>query len=552
MYSASTFVKNKLNEENRVIVAKVEIEGLSNPLISELQKITLKNGFCGRQYLTIGQTNSKYIDVTFYSEENLSLKSKKVTLSFGVKNGTTVEYTKMGNFKITEYDKEGNIYTFTAYDEMNYLYGATAYTVDSAKNTPKLILDGIASDFDTTYRIDGFSGLTGYSLKRFNNVMNNGILSDINCKTYRDVLGAVASLFGCNVFINFDGVIVLAAWTSGSVLSVSKSRYYKDTLKLDFEKTAFDDQILKTDLAFNGENPKMKLNIYLQSHMIITNKYDGYTYRGGEVKFLGNYLLEPNDWVYLVNDAGEDIRILPFSFEHEWDGGIVTRVVAYSDTAEAELDSSYDIVNNNIGETSASVDSLQETVNEHSTSISNIKSRLDTQSNTISTLNSTVDTHGTNISKLTTDLESLEEMNDNNTVYAYGYVGNSNCNALIPCRLIMQKSSPNKANVHMTGYIQSITGNSEFYVFELSIITGLLGLSSLTIDAKKTTVVLDQHLCENPSLIQAYMGYGLTFDGWTIGRIYDYDGSSGGWPSNAPVHQAGTYFIIDIYDATYS
>ena len=377
------FVKNKLNEENRVIVAKVEIEGLSNPLISELQKITLKNGFCGRQYLTIGQTNSKYIDVTFYSEENLSLKSKKVTLSFGVKNGTTVEYTKMGNFKITEYDKEGNIYTFTAYDEMSYLYGATVYTVDSAKNTPKLILDGIASDFDTTYRIDGFSGLTSYAL-------------------------------------------------------------------------------------------------------------------------------------------------------------------------QAELDSSYDIVNNNIGKTSVSVDSLQETVNEHSTSISNIKSRLDTQSNTISTLNSTVDTHGTNISKLTTDLESLEEMNDNNTVYAYGYVGNSNCNALIPCRLIMQKSSPNKANVHMTGYIQSITGNSEFYVFELSIITGLLGLSSLTIDAKKTTVVLDQHLCENPSLIQAYMGYGLTFDGWTIGRIYDYDGSSGGWPSNAPVHQAGTYFIIDIYDATYS
>lgn len=150
---------------------------------------------------------------------------------------------------------------------------------------------------------------------------------------------------------------------------------------------------------------------------------------------------------------------------------------------------------------------------------------------------------------------SLKEISESygSIIRGFGNVGSDACNAVIYSNIILKRTGTGKCDLIISGKVESITADSScFNVFDMSKLRNLIGISNISFNPAHTTVMLEQRFLSANQANSGHYGYGQMFDGATIGRFHTTDGALGGWSASHGVYTPGTYFLINVYGATYS
>lgn len=284
--------------------------------------------------ITIGNTCSSGVTFSIYMP-TVSLENKEITIFEGVKVGTEIKYIKLGIFTVTKQTSDGEYTSYEAYDRM-YKADMPYFSDMAFPNTDKAILNEIC-------------GKLGISL-----ATNIATAHTINDKpqgyTYREIIGYMTMLQGCNAVINSDGNLELR-WYKDSGYVLDGHKYYQQGITFTTSKdfiiqkltcnntksgSTEQSQIISGDGAtgLSFANPFMTQAILDE----VYKKIGGFTFRPLTVKFVGDYRLEVGD-IITVNKGGVDYKVPIMQITHECDGGLMDTVtsIGQSDTENASV-----------------------------------------------------------------------------------------------------------------------------------------------------------------------------------------------------------------------
>lgn len=284
--------------------------------------------------ITIGNTCSSGVTFSIYMP-TVSLENKEITIFEGVKVGTEIKYIKLGKFTVTKQTSDGEYTSYEAYDRM-YKADMPYFSDMAFPSTDKTILNEIC-------------GKLGISLAT--NIATAHTISDKpQGYTYREIIGYMAMLQGCNAVINSDGNLELR-WYKDSGYVLDGHKYYQQgvtfTTSKDFiiqkltcnntkSGSTEQSQIISGDGAtgLSFANPFMTQAILDE----VYKKIGGFTFRPLTVKFVGDYRLEVGD-IITVNKGGVDYKVPIMQITHECDGGLMDTVtsIGQSDTENTSV-----------------------------------------------------------------------------------------------------------------------------------------------------------------------------------------------------------------------
>lgn len=284
--------------------------------------------------ITIGNTCSSGVTFSIYMP-TISLENKEITIFEGVKVGTEIKYIKLGIFTVTKQTSDGEYTNYEAYDRM-YKADMPYFSDMAFPNTDKAILNEIC-------------GKLGISL-----ATNIATTHTINDKpqgyTYREIIGYMAMLQGCNAVINSDGNLELR-WYKDSDYVLDGHKYYqqgvtfttsKDFIieKLTCNNTKSGDKETSTITSGSGATGLSFANPFMTQAILdeVYKKIGGFTFRPLTVKFVGDYRLEVGD-IITVNKGGVDYKVPIMQITHECDGGLMDTVtsIGQSDTENTSV-----------------------------------------------------------------------------------------------------------------------------------------------------------------------------------------------------------------------
>ena len=284
--------------------------------------------------ITIGNTCSSGVTFSIYMPA-ISLENKEITIFEGVKVGTEIKYIKLGIFTVTKQTSDGEYTSYEAYDRM-YKADMPYFSDMTFPSTDKAILNEICDKL-------------GISLAT-NMVTTHTISDKPQGYTYREIIGYMAMLQGCNAVINSDGNLELR-WYKDSGYVLDGHKYYQQgvtfTTSKDFiiQKLACNNtksgsteqsEITSGDGAtgLSFANPFMTQTILDE----VYKKIGGFQFRPLTVKFVGDYRLEVGD-IITVNKGGVDYKVPIMQITHECDGGLMDTVtsIGQSDTENSNI-----------------------------------------------------------------------------------------------------------------------------------------------------------------------------------------------------------------------
>ena len=284
--------------------------------------------------ITIGNTCSSGVTFSIYMPA-ISLENKEITIFEGVKVGKEINYIKLGIFTVTKQTSDGEYTSYEAYDRM-YKADMPYFSDMAFPNTDKAILNEIC-------------GKLGISL-----ATNIATAHTINDKpqgyTYREIIGYMAMLQGCNAVINADGNLELR-WYKDSDYVLDGHKYYqqgvtfttsKDFIiqKLTCNNTKSGDKETSTITSGSGATGLSFANPFMTQAILdeVYKKIGGFTFRPLTVKFVGDYRLEVGD-IITVNKGGVDYKVPIMQITHECDGGLMDTVtsIGQSDTENTSV-----------------------------------------------------------------------------------------------------------------------------------------------------------------------------------------------------------------------
>lgn len=284
--------------------------------------------------ITIGNTCSSSVTFSIYMPA-ISLENKEITIFEGVKVGAEIKYIKLGKFTVTKQTSDGEYTSYEAYDRM-YKADMPYFSDMAFPSTDKAILNEIC-------------GKLGISL-----VTNITTAHTINDKpqgyTYREIIGYMAMLQGCNAVINADGNLELR-WYKDSGYVLDGHKYYqqgvtfttsKDFIiqKLTCNNTKSGDKETSTITSGSGATGLSFVNPFMTQAILdeVYKKIGGFTFRPLTVKFVGDYRLEVGD-IITVNKGGVDYKVPIMQITHECDGGLMDTVtsIGQSDTENTSV-----------------------------------------------------------------------------------------------------------------------------------------------------------------------------------------------------------------------
>jgi hypothetical protein len=284
--------------------------------------------------ITIGNTCSSSVTFSVYMPQ-VSLENKEVTIYEGVKVSNEIKYIKLGIFTVTKQTSDGEYTSYEAYDRM-YKADMPYFSDMAFPNTDKAILNEIC-------------GKLGISL-----ATNIATTHTINDKpqgyTYREIIGYMAMLQGCNAVINSDGNLELR-WYKDSDYALDGHKYYqqgvtfttsKDFIieKLTCNNTKSGDKETSTITSGSGATGLSFANPFMTQAILdeVYKKIGGFTFRPLTVKFVGDYRLEVGD-IITVNKGGVDYKVPIMQITHECDGGLMDTVtsIGQSDTENSNI-----------------------------------------------------------------------------------------------------------------------------------------------------------------------------------------------------------------------
>lgn len=284
--------------------------------------------------ITIGNTCSSSVTFSIYMPA-ISLENKEITIFEGVKVGAEIKYIKLGIFTVTKQTSDGEYTSYEAYDRM-YKADMPYFSDMAFPNTDKAILNEIC-------------GKLGISL-----ATNIATTHTINDKpqgyTYREIIGYMAMLQGCNAVINFDGNLELR-WYKDSDYVLDGHKYYqqgvtfttsKDFIieKLTCNNTKSGDKETSTITSGSGATGLSFANPFMTQAVLdeVYKKIGGFQFRPLTVKFVGDWRLEVGD-IITVNKNGVDYKVPIMQITHECDGGLMDTVtsIGQSDTENTSV-----------------------------------------------------------------------------------------------------------------------------------------------------------------------------------------------------------------------
>jgi hypothetical protein len=264
--------------------------------------------------ITIGNTCSSSVTFSIYMP-TVSLENKEITIFEGVKVGTEIKYIQLGIFTVTKQTSDGEYTSYEAYDRM-YKADMPYFSDMAFPNTDKAILNEIC-------------GKLGISLAT--NIVTTHTISDKpQGYTYREIIGYMAMLQGCNAVINADGNLELR-WYKDSGYVLDGHKYYqqgvtfttsKDFIiqKLTCNNTKSGDKETSTITSGSGATGLSFANPFMTQAILdeVYKKIGGFTFRPLTVKFVGDYRLEVGD-IITVNKGGVDYKVPIMQITHECD-----------------------------------------------------------------------------------------------------------------------------------------------------------------------------------------------------------------------------------------
>lgn len=284
--------------------------------------------------ITIGNTCSSSVTFSIYMP-TVSLENKEITIFEGVKVGTEIKYIQLGIFTVTKQTSDGEYTSYEAYDRM--YKGDMPYFSDMAfPSTDKAILNEIC-------------GKLGISLAT--NITNTHTINDKpQGYTYREIIGYMAMLQGCNAVINSDGNLEIK-WYKDSEYVLDGHKYYQQGVTFTTSKDFIIQKLTCNNTKSNsteqseitsgdGATGLSFANPFMTQANLneIYNKIGGFQFRPLTVKFLGDWRLEVGD-IITVNKGGVDYKVPIMQITHECDGGLMDTVtsIGQSDTENSNI-----------------------------------------------------------------------------------------------------------------------------------------------------------------------------------------------------------------------
>lgn len=299
-----------------------------------LNKFNFQNITNPNNEITIGNTCSSSVAFSVYMSQ-VSLENKEITIFEGVKVGAEIKYIKLGKFTVTKQTSDGEYTSYEAYDRM-YKADMPYFSDMTFPSTDKAILNEIC-------------GKLGISLAT-NIVTAHTINDKPQGYTYREIIGYMAMLQGCNAVINADGNLELR-WYKDSGYVLDGHKYYqqgvtfttsKDFIiqKLTCNNTKSGDKEASTITSGSGATGLSFANPFMTQAILdeVYKKIGGFTFRPLTVKFVGDYRLEVGD-IITVNKGGVDYKVPIMQITHECDGGLMDTVtsIGQSDTENTSV-----------------------------------------------------------------------------------------------------------------------------------------------------------------------------------------------------------------------
>lgn len=284
--------------------------------------------------ITIGNTCASSVTFSIYMP-TVSLENKEITIFEGVKVGTEIKYIKLGIFTVTKQPSDGEYTSYEAYDRM-YKADMPYFSDMTFPSTDKAILNEIC-------------GKLGISLAT--NIVTAHTISDKpQGYTYREIIGYMAMLQGCNAVINSDGNLELR-WYKDSGYVLDGHKYYQQGVTFTTSKD-FIIQKLTCNNTKSGSTEQSQItsgdgatglsfaNPFMTQAILdeVYEKIGGFQFRPLTVKFVGDYRLEVGD-IITVNKSGVDYKVPIMQITHECDGGLMDTVtsIGQSDTENTSV-----------------------------------------------------------------------------------------------------------------------------------------------------------------------------------------------------------------------
>lgn len=302
--------------------------------IETLNNFKFQNIINPNNEITIGNTCSSGVTFSIYMP-TVSLENKEITIFEGVKVGAEIKYIKLGIFTVTKQTSDGEYTSYEAYDRM-YKADMPYFSDMAFPSTDKAILNEIC-------------GKLGISL-----ATNIATAHTINDKpqgyTYREIIGYMAMLQGCNAVINADGNLELR-WYKDSGYVLDGHKYYQQGVTFTTSKD-FIIQKLTCNNTKSGSTEQSEItsgdgatglsfaNPFMTQAILdeVYKKIGGFTFRPLTVKFVGDYRLEVGD-IITVSKGGVDYKVPIMQITHECDGGLMDTVtsIGQSDTENTSV-----------------------------------------------------------------------------------------------------------------------------------------------------------------------------------------------------------------------
>lgn len=284
--------------------------------------------------ITIGNTCASSVAFSIYMP-TVSLENKEIAIFEGVKVGKEINYIKLGIFTVTKQTSDGEYTSYEAYDRM-YKADMPYFSDMTFPSTDKDILNEIC-------------GKLGISLAT--NIATEHTISDKpEGYTYREIIGYMAMLQGCNAIINSDGNLELR-WYKDSGYVLDGHKYYQQGVTFTTSKD-FIIQKLTCNNTKSGSTEQSQItsgdgatglsfaNPFMTQAILdeVYKKIGGFTFRPLTVKFVGDYRLEVGD-IITVNKGGVDYKVPIMQITHECDGGLISTVtsIGQSDTENTSV-----------------------------------------------------------------------------------------------------------------------------------------------------------------------------------------------------------------------
>jgi hypothetical protein len=284
--------------------------------------------------ITIGNTCASSVTFSIYMP-TVSLENKEITIFEGVKVDTEIKYIQLGIFTVTKQTSDGEYTSYEAYDRM-YKADMPYFSDMAFPSTDKAILNEIC-------------GKLGISLAT--NIVTTHTISDKpQGYTYREIIGYMAMLQGCNAVINSDGNLELR-WYKDSDYVLDGHKYYQQGVTFTTSKD-FIIQKLTCNNTKSGSTEQSEItsgdgatgltfaNPFMTQEILdeVYKKIGGFAFRPIEVKFVGDYRLEVGD-IITVNKAGVDYKVPVMQITHECDGGLMDTItsIGKSDTENTSV-----------------------------------------------------------------------------------------------------------------------------------------------------------------------------------------------------------------------